>query len=91
VLDEPTNHLDIKHQLFILEFLKKSGKTILLVMHDLNLAARCCDNIYLLYRGEVAAAGLAEEVLCPEHIARFFEVQGTVTQNQTGQRSFVLL
>ena len=91
VLDEPANHLDIKHQLFILEFLKKSGKTILLVMHDLNLAARYCDTLYLLYRGEVAAAGSAETVLSPAHITKFFEVPGTVMRDETGRKSFVLL
>ena len=40
VLDEPTNHLDVRHQVELLSFLRGSGLTVLIALHDLNLAAR---------------------------------------------------
>ena len=60
ILDEPTNHLDIKHQLFLLDYLKNSGKTVLTVLHDLRLAAHYCDRIYLLLDGNIVAEAPAE-------------------------------
>ena len=52
ILDEPTNHLDIGSQLKTLSLLKSSGKTVLTALHDLSLAARFCDRIYVLKDGK---------------------------------------
>ena len=76
VLDEPTNHLDIRHQLFILDYLRRSGKTILIVLHDLRLAAHFCDELYLLRRGANCAHGAPMEVLTPENVRDAFGISG---------------
>jgi iron complex transport system ATP-binding protein len=90
VLDEPTNHLDIRHQLFILDYLKNSGKTILLVIHDLTLAARYCDVLYLMHGGHIAAHGSPEQVLTRENVRDVFGVNGLVQQSARGRRDFLL-
>ncbi|GGR68780.1 iron complex transport system ATP-binding protein [Nocardioides luteus] len=66
LLDEPTNHLDIRYQHEVLSLVRKLGTTAVVVLHDLNLAARYCDDLVLLDRRRVAARGTVEEVLRPE-------------------------
>jgi len=66
VLDEPTGSLDIRHQMAILELLRRSaddGMTVVVVTHSLDLAARFADRMLLLSRGEVAAEGTPDTVL----------------------------
>jgi iron complex transport system ATP-binding protein len=57
LLDEPTNHLDIRYQHDVLGLVRTLDVTTVVVLHDLNLAARYCDHLVLLDRGTVAAAG----------------------------------
>ncbi len=76
ILDEPTNHLDIRHQLFLLDYLKSSGKTVLIVLHDLRLAAHYCDHLVLLENGLVAASGKPLEVLSAERVKQVFGICG---------------
>jgi iron complex transport system ATP-binding protein len=78
ILDEPTNHLDIKHQLLIMKYLKGSGKTILIVIHDLHLAAKFCDELYLIKEGRVFLQGKPAEVLRRDNVKQVFEVDGEV-------------
>ncbi|MGB6162324.1 MAG: ABC transporter ATP-binding protein [Pseudonocardiaceae bacterium] len=66
LLDEPTNHLDIRYQHEVLNLVRSIGVTTVVVLHDLNLAARYCDQLVLLDRGEVVRAGRPEDVLTPE-------------------------
>lgn len=65
LLDEPCNHLDIRHQHKLMQYLHEhSGSfTPVMVLHDLNLAARYAQHIVLLDQGRVAAAGTPDEVL----------------------------
>ncbi|MBF5001842.1 ABC transporter ATP-binding protein [Nocardia sp. BSTN01] len=66
LLDEPTNHLDIGYQHELLGLIRDlATTTTLVVLHDLNLAARYCDRLVLLHRGRVAAAGSIADVLTP--------------------------
>ncbi len=66
LLDEPTNHLDIRYQHEVLALLRHVGGCCVVVLHDLNLAARYCDDLLLLdHDGRVVAAGSADEVLDP--------------------------
>lgn len=76
VLDEPTNHLDIKHQLFILDYLRSSGKTVLVVLHDLRLAAHFCDELYLVKSGRNVCSGTPSETLTRENVREVFGVRG---------------
>lgn len=90
ILDEPTNHLDIKHQLMVLEYLRTSGKTVLMVIHDLNLASRYCDYVYLLKSGCNVAEGAPDVALSRANVHRVFEVKGEVTKDDRGRADFAL-
>lgn len=78
VLDEPTNHLDVRHQVELLSFLGKSGLTVLVAIHDLNLAAAACDRLGVLAGGRLVAAGAPADVLTPELVRTVFGVDATV-------------
>jgi len=77
LLDEPTSELDVKHTLEILEILqgfKKQGKTILVSIHDLNLARKFCDTISILSRGKLFYSGTPENAFAAEIIKQVFDV-----------------
>ncbi|MBH1937704.1 ABC transporter ATP-binding protein [Streptomyces sp. AV19] len=78
VLDEPTNHLDIRHQLEVLGVLRHLPATVLVALHDLNLAAYYCDRLYVLRDGEVTAHGTPAEVLTPRLLAEVYGVAAEV-------------
>ncbi|MER6997985.1 ABC transporter ATP-binding protein [Streptomyces sp. NPDC000410] len=78
VLDEPTNHLDVRHQLEVLGLLRQSPATVLVALHDLNLAAYYCDRLYVLRDGAVAASGPPGEVLTAELLADVYGVAAEV-------------
>ncbi|MFD3680802.1 ABC transporter ATP-binding protein [Streptomyces sp. NPDC058613] len=78
VLDEPTNHLDIRHQLEVLGLLRQLPATVLVALHDLNLAAYYCDRLYVLCDGAVTASGPPGEVLTAELLADVYGVAAEV-------------
>ncbi|GAB4586482.1 ABC transporter ATP-binding protein [Nocardia sp. IFM 10818] len=88
LLDEPTNHLDIRFQHELLGLVRGLDVTTLVVLHDLNLAARYCDSLVLLDRGRVAAAGSVDEVLRPEVLEPVYQV---TVQRSTAFGSLQLL
>ncbi|WP_088044229.1 ABC transporter ATP-binding protein [Bacillus sp. EAC] len=77
-LDEPTTYLDMAHQLEILELLQRLNReqerTIVMVLHDLNQAARFADYIIALKNGEIVKAGNCEEVICHEVLKEVFSI-----------------
>jgi iron complex transport system ATP-binding protein len=75
--DEPLASLDPGHQLQVMEHLKMAAKTssVLIVMHDLALAARYCDRLYLLDKGKVLAAGAAAAVIASPELETAFAVR----------------
>ncbi|MFF2555112.1 ABC transporter ATP-binding protein [Nocardia sp. NPDC058058] len=75
LLDEPTNHLDIHYQHELLSLLGELAVTTVIVLHDLNLAARYCDRIVLLAAGQVVASGTVDEVLTPEVLEPVYRVR----------------
>jgi iron complex transport system ATP-binding protein len=89
LLDEPTNHLDIQHQLEILSLVSKLPVTSVIALHDLNLAAMFCDRIAVLSRGQVVAAGTAEEVLTEDLIAEVFGVRAHVERSPHNGRHHI--
>ncbi|GAA6146452.1 ABC transporter ATP-binding protein [Thalassolituus maritimus] len=78
LLDEPTNHLDIQHQIEVLGLVRSLGVTVLLTIHDLNMAAAYCDELVVLSQGELVATGTPKEVLTPELIQSVFQVTASV-------------
>lgn len=90
ILDEPTNHLDIRHQLFLLNYLKQSGKTILIVIHDLRLASYYCDTLYLMKEGRVLSHGTPREVLTREQVEKVFGISGYMVEREDGEADFAI-
>jgi len=79
--DEPVASLDPYHQLHVMELLQqhvRSGGAVIVVLHDLTLAARFCDRLLLLHQGKVAASGAVNEVLKPAVLAAVYGVETTV-------------
>ncbi|WP_027625151.1 ABC transporter ATP-binding protein [Clostridium lundense] len=82
ILDEPTNHLDIKYQIQILNLVKSLGITVVVALHDLNLAAAYCDKLYVMHNGNVVANGDPKAVLTPQLIKEVYEVDCTIHAHQ---------
>jgi len=95
VLDEPTAHLDLRYQVEAAALLRRlnreRGMTILLVSHDLNLAAEVCDRLLLLNGGRPAAIGSPEAVLDESLLASVFGCGVVVDKNETTRRPVVRL
>lgn len=77
LLDEPTNHLDIRHQLELIDYLKKwtaDGKhSVIGVLHDINLALRLSDQVLIMKDGEFKATGAFDEVVTSELLGEIYE------------------
>ena len=84
LLDEPTSNLDIAHQFEILQLLsninRNEHKTILIVLHDLNLAFRYCPQTLVLHNATVRCHGATREVLTQETIREVFDVDAGITE-----------
>ena len=78
ILDEPTNHLDIRYQLDILSIVKDLDINVLAVLHDIQLACRYSDYLYLMKGGEILYQGIPEEVICQESLQAIYGVQSKV-------------
>ena len=90
LLDEPLNNLDLNHQLETMQLLRSlhaAGRTIVVVLHDLNMAAQYCDELLLLDQGRVAARGTPAEVLDPRLILEIFKAR--VSVHRQGRRPYV--
>ncbi|MDP2938850.1 MAG: ABC transporter ATP-binding protein [Candidatus Omnitrophota bacterium] len=94
-LDEPTSHLDIGHQIEILDLLKKlnreKGLTIVMVLHDLNLASEYCNRIILLKEGKIFKSGSPEEVLTYQNIEAVYKTIVVVNRNPISSKPYVLV
>ena len=77
LLDEPTNHLDLHHQITLLDLLinkvRTENKGIMMVMHDINLAARFCDHLLMIFEDGETRHGPATELLHRKHIERLYQ------------------
>ncbi len=85
LLDEPTSNLDIKHQLGISRLLKhlshEEGILVIMISHDLNIAAKYSDNMIMLCGGSVFAVGKPSEVLTKENIKAVYDVECEVVES----------
>ena len=84
-LDEPTTYLDLAHSTDVLELVstlnKEQGKTIVMVLHDLNLAARYSDNLVLMKDGSVTALGSPESTITPQALRDVFGLDSRVIED----------
>ncbi len=82
LLDEPTNHLDIKYKIEILDLLKelneKENRTIVIVLHDINLACRYADYIIAIKDGKVYGEGKPEEIISEALIKDVFQINSKI-------------
>ena len=95
LLDEPTGSLDINHQVRTLELVRElvaGGRTVIAAIHDLDLAARYCDQLVLLSGGDVVAEGVPASVLTESAVREAFDARATVTRHPvTGSVSVTAL
>ncbi|MFL1426936.1 MULTISPECIES: ABC transporter ATP-binding protein [unclassified Nocardiopsis] len=85
LLDEPTTFLDLVHQVDVLDLVRElhdeGGRTIVMVLHDLNLAARYADTIIAMRDGRVLASGSPADVLTPALLREAFGLEAVVVED----------
>jgi iron complex transport system ATP-binding protein len=94
LMDEPTSHLDLRYQIEFLELAVslayEQNKTVLIALHDLNLAARFGDEVLAMKDGSMAALGKTEDILVPETIERIYGLAVDVFKSPDRRRTVVL-
>lgn len=95
LLDEPTAYLDIRYQVEILNLMKRLNKhlgiTIIMIIHDLNLASEYCDRLVLLNEGKISKIGTPHEVLTYEIIEEIYKTIVIVKENPLSKRPYIFL
>lgn len=96
LLDEPTTYLDVVHQLDVLGLVRelndRRGLTVVMVLHDLTMAARYADRLVAMRDGRVLADGAADDVITPEVLRRVFDLECEVVHDRlTGRPAVVPL
>ncbi|GAA2788819.1 ABC transporter ATP-binding protein [Crossiella cryophila] len=85
LLDEPTTYLDLAHQVDVLDLVQRlhteAGRTVIMVLHDLNLAARYADRLVAMRAGKIVAQGPSAEVLTEDLLREVFELDAKVIQD----------
>ncbi|MFD0900556.1 ABC transporter ATP-binding protein [Actinomadura sediminis] len=94
LLDEPTTFLDPSHQIDVLDLLTDlngaRGTTIVMVLHDLNLAARYADHLIALADGRVHASGTPAEVLTEDVVRTVFDLESRIIEDPVSGRPLML-
>jgi len=92
LLDEPTSNLDLRHQLevmeIILDLVRQKGISVIMTMHDLNLASRYSDKIVMLNSGKIFAAGAPKSVFTQKNIESVYGVE-VVVSYESGQPNLI--
>jgi len=86
ILDEPTNHLDVYYQHQILQLIRSLNITVIMTIHDLNLAAQYCQRLLLLDQGKIIANDITNNVLEPKQLSQVFKLN--CLREQTPNSSF---
>ena len=91
-VDEPIASLDIKNQIEIMQTLselnRQEGVSVLMVLHDINLAGIYCDRLIMLKDGQVIAAGNTNECLCEENLKKLYDISFFHMDTKKGQRYY---
>jgi iron complex transport system ATP-binding protein len=94
LLDEPTTHLDLAHAVEVLDLVDRlhddEGRTVVVVLHDLNLAARYADQLVVMRDGRVLAQGTPSEVLTAQTLAEAFALEARVIPDPVSGQPLVL-
>ncbi len=93
LLDEPVSHLDLQHQVEILDLIKRMSiqecKTVIAVLHDLNMASVYSDYIAILKEGKIFAEGEPQKVLCSKNIEEAFKTKVYVSNNPITGKPYI--
>lgn len=88
LLDEPLNNLDMQHSVQMMKHLKRAavelGRTIVIVLHDINFAGHYADHICALKHGEIVAFGTPQEIMVPETLSSIFNTPIDVIDGPRG-------
>jgi len=94
LLDEPTTYLDLSHQIDVLDLARtlnhEHGRTVVMVLHDLNLAARYSDHIVAMHDGRIVASGAPESVITPELLREVFGLDAQVIADPVTGKPLVI-
>ena len=94
LLDEPTTFLDVTHQIEVLDLLvdlnRREGTTIVMVLHDLNLAARYADHLIVMSAGRIVAQGTPREVITTEIVRESFALESTIIEDPVSASPMVV-
>lgn len=94
LLDEPTTYLDLAHQLEVLELLQRlnqeQGRTVVMVLHDLNHAARFADYMVAMRAGKLIREGTPEEVMTSETLREVFHIDAEIVQDPRTKKPICL-
>ena len=94
LLDEPTTFLDISHQVEVLDLLTdlnhQRGTTVVMVLHDLNLAARYADHLIAMADGRVHVTGAPDDVLTEQNVRQVFGLDNRIVTDPTSGRPMML-
>lgn len=93
LLDEPTSALDLRHQVTVMELVRSlaaEGRTVIVVLHDLNLAARWADRVVVFERGAAHAVGTPAEALTAQTIAAVYGVAARVENCSAGRPRIIV-
>jgi iron complex transport system ATP-binding protein len=95
LLDEPTAHLDITHQVTVMDLLRKLVReldlTVVMVLHDLNLASEYCDRLALISQGRVFKTGVPRDVIDYRVIEEVYKTVVVVNENPVSGKPYVLI
>lgn len=93
LLDEPTTYLDLAHAVDVLDLvddLHESGCTVVMVLHDLNLAVRYSDHLVVMREGSILAQGHPRDVVTAELLHQAFELRAQVIDDPVGDRPLIV-
>lgn len=92
ILDEPSSSLDVRHQLELMTALvqlnKEKDKTIIAVLHDINMAAKYCNRIIMLKEGKICFQGKKEDILTKENLAKVYDVEFKIIKDSESEDKY---
>lgn len=89
LLDEPTTFLDLKVQIDVMTLLREvasAGRTLVVVLHELNVAAAFADHLVMMREGEIVASGAPQDVMTSERLLEVFDLDAQVLSDPENRR-----
>ncbi|RDI18043.1 iron complex transport system ATP-binding protein [Rhodococcus sp. AG1013] len=94
LLDEPTTYLDLSHSVEVLDLVdrmhEEMGRTVIMVLHDLNLAVRYSDHLIVMAEGRIVASGAPQDVISAELLLEVFGLEAAVIDDPVSDRPLIV-